>query len=211
MEAQPLLGLKRMWLRQRKLLASIALLSILIFVVLQYWQHHKTVRSEEASHIYSTLLEEGMNKHNLQILEAQGKTLLNDFRDTPYAQLAALLMAKGSMEKQDWDQALQHLRFAATQFPKGLVTAVARLRLAKVLGSRSQYDEALEHLKNPPTGYEGLYEEIKGDVYRAEKQFAQALNAYQASLTYLKDTSTSPILQMKVNEMIILSQSPKGA
>jgi len=75
------------------------------------------------------------------------------------------------------------LRWASENSTESDVQHVAKLRLARILIAQKKYDEAEAALLiDHPAGFTAGYEELKGDLYVAKGEIAQARVAYDKAI-----------------------------
>jgi predicted negative regulator of RcsB-dependent stress response len=148
----------------------------------EYYQHQQTQQSVEASLIYDGLLV-SMRKNDPAKVRADAEIIKQKYSRTPYAPLAALLMAKLDIEENKLEAAIDHLKQAMQYDEKGPAHQIARIRLARVMAAGEKFTEALELLnpKTIPDGFVTLYEETKGDIYMMQNEKDKARAAYQAA------------------------------
>ena len=134
----------------------------------------------------------------------KGKQLLSDFADTPYAELAALGMAKVKVEEGDASAAMPHLRWILDNAGQEPVKHQARLRLARLLLADNQAQQALSLLQGVEYGssYQAAYDALLGDVYLALGRDSEAREAYQRALSSTNGAlAARDLLQMKLDNL----------
>lgn len=168
----------------------------------RYWQQNRLQRSAAASDAYQQMLIADSHGDQ-QIANAKGQYLMEDHTSTPYAQFAALLMAKNLANANELDQAAEKLRWVLAQpSAKKVAGHLATLRLAAVLQAQGKLDEALEILSTKVDGaFAGLYEEARGDVYLAKQDLNQAKDAYTKAIASLPPGVPAPLLQLKLADL----------
>lgn len=156
---------------------------LLVYGGVQYYLHYQSNQSLEASAIYDDLLS-AVQKKDKEKTVSEATVLMQRYEKTPYASLAALLLAKLDVDEKNLDAAISHLRFALKEDEKHPIQQIARVRLARVLAGQKNYQEALEILteKKYPDGYITLFEETKGDIYLMQNDKEKAKEAYQKAI-----------------------------
>ena len=162
---------------------------------------YQTSHSAEASDIYQAVQTQVSNNMLDDAHVQKANLIRNDYSDTPYAALVSMLQAKYEYEKGDADSALAHLRWASDNATEDDVRHVARLRLARILLAQEQYDEAETLLlAGHPDGFTAGYEELKGDLYVAKGETAQARVAYDKAIN-ATDGNASRWLMLKRRDL----------
>jgi len=144
---------------------------------------YQTNHSAEASDLYQAVQMQVSSNRLDDAHISKADLIRNDFSDTPYAALVSMSQAKYEYERGDIESALMHLRWASDNATETDVQHVAKLRLARILIAQKQYDEAeVILLASHPAGFDAGYEELKGDLYLAKGEIAQARVAYDKAI-----------------------------
>ena len=144
---------------------------------------YQTNHSAEASDLYQAVQMQVSSNRLDDAHISKADLIRNDFSDTPYAALVSMLQAKYEYEHGDIESALMHLRWASDNSTETDVQHVAKLRLARILIVQKKYDEAETILlASHPAGFDAGYEELKGDLYLAKGEIAQARVAYDKAI-----------------------------
>lgn len=160
---------------------SLAALFLLAYMGMQFYGHYQSKRALKASLVYDKLLSLSQKTDKAEAIEA-ANTLMTQYTKTPYAPLAALLLAKFSFEANDLEATKTHLNFAIkTESP---IQPIAKVRLARVLMDQQKPEEALILLTQHkiPEGFVPMFEEAKGDIYLMQKDREKARIAYQTAI-----------------------------
>ncbi|EHQ53555.1 hypothetical protein ECTPHS_12863 [Ectothiorhodospira sp. PHS-1] len=158
------------------------------------WTGHVESRAVDASEIYMAMVSAA--RQGSEIAHDHGTTLMEGYRKTPYAALAALELARLAVERDDLVLAEGRLRWAMAQARTPEMVQVARTRLARVLIADGRAQDALTLLEDPvPEGFLALVEELRGDAHRALGDHARARAAYDRAM--LISGGLSDYLQMK--------------
>jgi len=123
--------------------------------------------------------------------------LINEFSDTPYAALASLMLARSEYEKDNVEGTVAQLELAKKYAVDDVIKHIANLRLASVFLEQKKYDQAIVLLNEKhDAAFDAQYEELKGDVYFAKGDVAQARLAYDKALS-LQGIAASQWLKLK--------------
>ena len=124
-------------------------------------------------------------------------TLINEYGDTPYAALSSLALAKLEYEKDNSDAAVAQLELAVKHASDDMIKQVANLRLARVYIEQQKYTEATTILEMAhDVAYDAQFEELKGDIYSAKGDVAEARSAYDKAIA-LQGVTASKWLKLK--------------
>ncbi len=147
------------------------------------YMSYQTDHSAEASDLYQAVQIRVANNRLDDAHINKADIIRNEYSDTPYAALVSMAQAKYEYENNDVDSALMHLRWASENSTESDVQHVAKLRLARILIAQKKYDEAEAALLiDHPAGFTAGYEELKGDLYVAKGEIAQARVAYDKAI-----------------------------
>ena len=124
-------------------------------------------------------------------------TLINNYSDSPYVALASLTLAKVEYENDNIDAATTQLQLAVKHASDDTVKQIANLRLSRLYIEQKKYDDAAAILNmSHDAVLDAQYEELKGDLYLAKGDSAQARMAYDKALDLQGDTA-SKLLKLK--------------
>ncbi len=201
-EEQQVEALKKWWSENgRAVLMGIGLGLALIFGW-RAWQGHKVSVSEDASGAYTSVMEALENDDNGAEFLAKVESLKDDHKGSSYAAMASLAEARFHVEKDNLPDAEAALRWAVDQGAFNEIKSIARMRLARVLNAQAKHDDALKVLdKVTSQSYVGLVDEIRGDIFLAKGDAAQALTAYRRAKESGSQTVSAQNLQMKLDDL----------
>ncbi len=168
----------------------------------KYWNQYQESRREAASNLYAAMLQH-VRETKIDAARENATRLTQDYSSTPYAGMAALMLARLSFESGDSVAARTHLQWAVDHARDPAVEHTARLRLGRVLLDAREFDAALATTQTSnQAGFESEYAELRGDVYAAQGKSAEAREAYAAALKQISgDTAHRRALQMKLDDL----------
>ncbi|MDD5392455.1 MAG: tetratricopeptide repeat protein [Thiothrix sp.] len=161
----------------------------------QYWKDYQTNTAAEASALYAQVSK--VDAAALDQALPQVQTLQNNYASTPYAATASLKMAQQYAEKGQYEQAATALHWVLDNSKEDAFKHIANIRLARVLLAMGKPDDALGLTNQTyPAAYQSLIEELKGDIYTAQKKTAEARAAYDKAILGSTGGSTE-LIKMK--------------
>lgn len=172
----------------------------------QYYQDKTIVHTESASVLYEQV---AVNLENIATVNEQMtrvNTLQAEYSDTPYAGLAALLLAKQQMASGEFVKAQQQLDWLVNNAQQDEVKYLAKIRLARLLVNTQQVDKALAILNEVfPNSFNAMVYELKGDVLVLKGDMAQAKSAYQQAMA--ASQTPSRWLQHKIDDISLTNKN----
>lgn len=167
----------------------------------QYWTAHRATQAEQASLYYGNLLRT-IEQSDYAAARQQGQILIQEFADTPYGALSALMLARLAVEAGDMAAGAEHLEWVIAQAELDEIRDIARLRLARVRLTEGKLDQAEAQLNQVNhASFTVQVEELKGDLYVARNQPAEARSAYQAALAASDPAANTELLRIKLDNL----------
>ena len=187
---------KSLWQQHGKWVITLFVLFLFTYGGMQFYGHYQSKRALKASIVYDKLLSLSQQSDKAEAIQT-ATTLVTQYPKTPYAPLAALLLAKFSFEAHNLEATTTHLNFAIKA--EGPAQPIARVRLARVLIDQNKPEEALALLteKQVPKGFVLMFEETKGDIYLMQNDKAKARMAYQTAIEAAEPGVPITRLQLK--------------
>ena len=166
------------------------------------YQAHQIEQAVGASTVYEQLLVDVRTSETEQAL-ANGQDILDNYADTEYAVLTALILAKLAHDENDLAQAKTHLQFARDNAEGDEIQSLAQLRLARLAYTEDNYDEALGLLSgNKIKGFDAAVAELKGDIYLQQGDVSKAREEYALALSKSTQASANyALLEMKLDSL----------
>lgn len=190
------------WFYKYGNMLSWALIAVLALVMaVQYWSHHRTVVREQASEHYISLMM-GFEKNEPATVSSKTDVLVEQYPKSIYTSLANLYAATQAASANDLEQTQKRLEWVLNNGTDDL-KPIARLRLMRLWISQSKFKEALQLTEGTKTGdFEGLMNELKGDILLKQANRAGAKDAYEKALALAPEEGmVGPLLKMKIQEL----------
>lgn len=201
-EQEELEKLKAWWKNYGGALVLGVVLGLGLLFGSKYWNEYQETRRQAASDLYADMSRQARDG-KVDAARASATRLTADYASTPYAGMAALMLARLSFDAGDRAAARTHLQWAVDHARDPATVHAARLRLGRLLLDAREYDAALAQTQaSSQAGFESEYAELRGDVYAAQGKTTEAREAYAAALKQLPaDTPHRRVLQMKLDDL----------
>ncbi len=197
------------WVKQYgpSILAGIVV-ALIIVSGWHYWQEYRNKILMHASAVYDEMLTQRV-QNNTQGALVQAKKLLHHYPRTPYAQMAALMLARDAILKKNYPEAIAQLNWVIDHSHENSVREIARIRIARILITQNNPQTALQLLQTVnDKDFMGLIDEVRGDALLAENDLPAARKSYELALQELPNAEvTRPILQMKLDNLAAADNS----
>ena len=199
-EQEKLGDLKAWWARYGNYVTAGVTVVALLIAANQGWKYYTGKQSAEAASLYFALSDAATKNETAKVKDAVAQ-LVEKFPNTGYASRGALLAAKVAFDAADLPAAKTQLEWAVANSKELEITSIARLRLAAVLLDQKQYDAAIATLDAKRSdAFEGLFLDMKGDIFNLQGKPADAKTAYEAALVKLDPKgSVKQYTQMKLD------------
>ncbi len=193
------------WIKQYGLtiLAGI-ILALALTSGWRYWQSYRNKILSQASVVYDEMLALRA-QNNSEGASIQAEKLLSHYPKTPYAQMAALMLAREAVFKKNYAAASDQLHWVLDHSKDAELREITRIRLARLLITEKKFDTALDVLKKlDDKNFIGLVNEVRGDAYIAQNDANAARNAYHLALSEIPNAEIArPLLQMKYDNLAV--------
>ena len=192
------------WIKQYgpTVIAGIVL-ALVIVTGWHYWEDRQNRILTHASGVYDEMLTlRAQNDAPAAIIQAQ--KLLDHYAKTPYAQMAAFLLARDAVANKDYETAITQLTWVIKHSHNDAMRAIAKIRIARIQLAEDKAEDSLNTLnKIDDKSFSALADETRGDAYLSLKQAKDAKLAYQQALQELPsdETTRRPLLQMKIDNL----------
>ncbi len=173
----------------------------------QWWEARQSARSLAAEQRFAAMLDALARNQRDEGVRIGGE-VTGEFAGTPYADQAALVLARLDIEAGDFTSAETRLAAIAEESGDPELRLVARLRLARVQLAGGRHDEAMATLDAASApAIEPRVLELRGDVWLARGDRAAALDSYRkaqaaaGSATAAEGLFDAELLGLKINEL----------
>lgn len=204
-EEQQLDAIRQWWKNNHKFVLWTVGITLVGVIGFKLVQHHLDSERNLASEKFSLLLK-SHEDNDLTTQKQKADELINQYGNSTYATLAALIQAKAAVEEKNYDEAAKHLSFAQKQANAQELKSIATVRLARLYLAQEKWDEVEKTLKLASNGgYLTLLEEVKGDYYLFKQDLIKAKEAYAAAIENDPTKGEKrPILRMKLEEIDLI-------
>jgi predicted negative regulator of RcsB-dependent stress response len=196
-EEEQVQAIKQWWKENAVSLIAGIVIGLAVLGGYRFWTETKNTQAQEASVLYSEILSSANDKaKNVEILKA-------DYSGTPYAALAALLLAKDNVNANEVEKAISQLKWIIDNNNDNGIQHIAQQRLARVYLSQNNIESAETLIKGlKASGFDAAYNEIRGDLNLAKKLPVQAKENYRLALAALvQGDQRYAIIKMKLDDL----------
>ncbi|EHU8077327.1 YfgM family protein [Vibrio cholerae] len=163
----------------------------------RYYQDSVVAAQEAASQSYSKAMDALQGKG----IESEGtiQTFIDANKETEYAVLAAMQLAKAQVEAGQLDEALAQLEWAKGATKDAALKPLLTFRVARLQAEQGQFDDALTQLTSiQEKSWAGRVAELRGDILMRKGDSAAAYAAYTEAQ---QAEDASQTLQMKLDDL----------
>ncbi|MEC6816521.1 YfgM family protein [Photobacterium toruni] len=195
-EEQQVEAIKSWWQDNGKAVVLGAVIGLGGLLGWRYYQSEVHVAKHLASDSYTQVVTALDNNSKTAVTEA--KTFIEANKDSQYAVLAALQLAKVQVENNHLDGAIEQLNWVINNTKDNAILPLAVTRLARIYAEQQKFTEALAELKKVtlPSWNENIAE-LRGDILLQKGDIQAARDAYIEA----QQDGSSPALQMKLNDL----------
>lgn len=193
--------IKKWWREYGVAVMAAVILGLLLGFGWRYWHQHQLKRTTRASMMYQQL-QAAADQNQFNAIKPLASQLMNQYDNTPYAGMAALLWAREAVLQGRSKSALTRLQWVIKNSKMASLKQIARLRAARILLAQKRYQLALNDLKTVDDRvYQPMIYNVQGDIYRAMGKKALAEVSYKKAQSGLEaDGLKDPFLNMKLAE-----------
>ncbi|MGH8145221.1 MAG: YfgM family protein [Rhodanobacteraceae bacterium] len=203
----------RKWIKENGIAVAVGVVLALVLVFgYRQWKAHTANHEVQAASQYA-VLQNAVQAHSKQAMDAALSDLQQHYAGTPYAAFGSVAVAEYDVGKDQLKPAAQNLQWAVAHSKQSALKSLFTLRLARVLLAQNQAQQALDALKAVPAGdYASLTAELRGDALLKLGKPEDARSAYQDALAKLgKDMPGRNALQMKLDNITQPPAAPTGS
>ena len=201
-EQEQLEALKAWWKDNSSWILGTLLLITVVMGGWRGWQYYQHQQAIEAATLYQQFTEQ-LGSGDAKRINAAAAAVMDKYPSTGYAPRAALQAAMLNEQMKDPASAKNQLDWVIANAGEEGLKVVAHLRLAALLLDEKNFEGALKHLEAPhPASFDGLYADLRGDVFNAQGKTEEARSAYK--LAYEKIDAKSMLrnlIQMKLDAL----------
>jgi predicted negative regulator of RcsB-dependent stress response len=198
------------WVKQygMTIIAGI-LMAVAILGIWHYWERYRTNMLTHASSIYDEMLVLRSQNEGAET-SVQAEKLISHYPRTPYAKMAALMLARDSVVNRNYPEAIKQLTWVVDNSSVPSIREIAKIRIARIYLEEKKPDDAFAILKKVDSkSFTGLVDEIKGDAYLLQNDPVKAKESYQLAIQALpkEDVTQAPLLQIKLDNLSAASDT----
>ncbi len=210
-EEQQLEALKQWFKKYGNRLTWGAIVILAIIAGTRYWYHHQNVIASQASENYVAMMS-AFEQNDQTTLKSKAELLLKDHPQSPYASLAALVVAHQAVKENDYKNAIEGYEWVIKHGKQADFQALARARLMRLLIAENKPNDALALFdEQKARAFLPLMAEMKGDILLKNNDVKGAISAYQLALKSVKeDGMVGPFLKVKLEELGIPVEKDKA-
>lgn len=203
-------NIKSWWRKNGTALMLLVAVGLFSFAGWRYWQTSQAEAATQAQNLQQQmqlaaqrLSTDPNDKATIAEVQRLGDELINDYSGTPYANDAAMLLAKVAVDSNDLPQAITLLQSVIADSHDPVDVALAQSRVARVQAAKGDYAAALTTLNDMnDDALAPLVSEIRGDVFLLQNKPAEAKVAYQAADAALAARNeVRPLLELKLADV----------
>jgi len=206
-------ALKNWWNENGKQIVTTVVIVAAGYFGWTFWQDQRTDHINGGSQVYTQLLQAAEQAEvggvaldeELQTVRYLADQLANEFGDTQYAILGALVAARTAVEADDLEEAATRFQWALDNADNDAASQLASYRLARIRVAQGELDAAFVLIANPTSEYTSLYADLRGDILLQQGDKEGAVAAYQQALDSLLPGQEHYVstLELKIDNLSI--------
>ena len=205
-EEEQVEALKAWWKKNGKAVIAGGVMGIASIFGWKYWGHQQDLQSLAGSDKFNEI-RGAILLQDLEAIALQATDLKENYSESSYATLGALMLAKVSVQNEDYSAAAENLKWVIANAEQEVLVTIASLRLLRLLLMEGDLVEAEALLEaDYPQAYSSLIAELKGDLWLQKGDKQAAYDAYQEALQ-AADSSDVRFIQMKQDNLGIIAKS----
>lgn len=202
-DAEQIDTLRKWWDENGRSILTGVILGLVAIFGWRAWQDYVRQQAEAASELYQNVLAAVDGENAGKEVAVISAKIIEDYGTTAYALLVKLIEAKLAVKAEDYDAAVDHLRWALDHNEVDSIEHIIRLRLAKALAHLKKFDEALPLLRIGDQGeFAAAYAEAEADILMSLGDVAAARALYEQALSRRQTAGLDvSILDLKLNDL----------
>jgi predicted negative regulator of RcsB-dependent stress response len=203
-EAEQIEVIKEWWKKYGVTTLLTFFLVIIAVFGIKMWQQRHERMLYKASAVYERMINASAN-NDTDLMQLNAARLIDHYRSSPYAQLAALMLARQAVYKGQLDVAEAKLKWIMKHGRNKALRQLARIRAARVLLAENKPEQGLELLQRiDDETFTASAQEAMGDILLALGKPDDAKKAYNDALNALPGVEVmQPLLQMKLDNLAV--------
>lgn len=198
-EEEQVEALKKWWSENGKSIIGGIVLGLGAVFGWQAWVQHQDQTAAQASLRYENMAQ-AIQAGSVESAIKQGEKIITEWPDSSYAVFAAQDMAKIKLEQGDTDAAKTQYKWVVENAKDVSLKQLARLRMARMLLSKNDIGGAEVIVATADKdNFVGEFAALRGDIARANKDYAAARTAYQDALN--NEVGNPRLVQMKLDDL----------
>jgi predicted negative regulator of RcsB-dependent stress response len=201
-EQEQIDAVKAWWNENGRLLMVVVIVALAGFVGVRGWHAWQGKQSQQAATLYASVIQQ-LGSNDAKRIGDAAQAVVDKFGSTAYAPRAQLLAAQASIQAGDSAKAKSQLQWVVDHAAADGLQNVARLKLASLLLDEKKYGDALSQLNaKHPQSFDGLYDDLKGDVLLAQGKKQEAHAAYQKAYGEIEEKNGyRNLIKMKLDAL----------
>ncbi len=202
-EAEQLEAIKKWWIKNQSIITGCLAIVLCVVAGYRYFNWHQDKVNQKASVAYENMMM-SLSKQDDKSSQAFANQLIADDKKSVYSTVAHFTLAKVYIAQSQFDKAKQELKEVIASGKTEVYKEIASIRLARILASEKSYDEALATLSSIDHSeyYRPVVNELEGDIYSSQGEYAKASVSYEAALNETQASGRiNQFLQMKNETM----------
>jgi predicted negative regulator of RcsB-dependent stress response len=191
--------MEKIWNTYKRKIAIAVVIIGVSFIGYQIYQSSIKTSGESASRIYQVIIT--TNIDNTEMIRSEVTKLKNNHPDTPYSSRGAIYLSRSLVNKKMNNEAIEELLWAADNAIEKSIQSLALYSLSNIYLILKNTDEAMVTANKISTpGYEGLKNDLLGDIYIKINDKEKAKISYNAALNFYQNKSElTKVIQTKLD------------
>lgn len=163
----------------------------------RFYNEQQLKAQEQASDAYNVAVESAAAE---EADSAALKAFIDANKESTYAVMAALQLAKVAVEHSDLTEAEKQLQWASDNVSDAAIKDLALVRLARVQNELEKFDVAKSTLdKVSSDAFMAQAHTVKGDIFARQELYAEAQESYNKALELTEGNPA--LIQMKIDHL----------